>query len=268
MPDYIHPDWLATLQGNGMATFDQLWNLQVEWVENPNADRGGASGVGRVQLQLPQGGAAAVYLKRQRSHTRRTWRHPLRGEPTFAREFKMLRHLRQHQVMAPTPVFYGERVIDGEACAILVTEELAGYRSLEEMMEAMARGEAGLALIKRRQLLGAAAAVVSAMHASGVQHRSLYPKHIFIKDDGNGYAAALIDLEKSRFSYLLGWRTIQDLATLNYRTPYWSRASRLYFFKHYHAVASMSWWQRWQCRLIQARSAKKLERLKKIYGHG
>lgn len=263
MPDYIHPAWVETLRNHRLTTFDALWDLRVALLESPNAERGGSSGVARVTLQRPGGDTVAVYLKRQRNHVRRTLRHPWRGEPTFAREFSMLQYLQRLGIAAPVPVFYGERRIDGEPCAILLTEELAGFRALADMLAEMETGKLRLAKPERHRLIAAVARGVRALHACGVHHRSLYAKHIFVKACAGEYRVAFIDLEKSRFSRLPGWRMLQDLATLNYRTPLMSRSERLDFFKCYHAVATLNGWQRWQCRLIAKRSVRKQQRLNK-----
>lgn len=260
MSDYTAPDWEAILDFNGLGGFDRLWQVPLEWVESPNAGRGGASGVGRLTLKTPRGGEVVVYIKRQIGHTRRTWRRPLQGEPTFAREFEMLRRLCRHQGMAPRPVYFGERAMGGKAAAILVTEALSGFKALDACT-----GEPGLQRhAQRRALLNAVAGLVRAMHAMGIQHRSLYEKHIFVRPAGEGYAAAVIDLEKSRISRLGFWSTILDLSTLNYRSPGWTRSSRLYFFKQYLARDALGFWQRLQCKLILMRSASRLKRLNRL----
>lgn len=255
--DYIHPDWRAVLGYNGLSSFDQLWNLQAHWVETPNAERGGASGASRLVLRLPDESSTVVYLKRQSGHTRPSMHHPLRGEPTFAREYAMLLRLRENSITAPLPVFYGEKIIAGKLCAILVTEDLAGYLPLDEFVATLPR--------LPRTLITSVARTVRAMHALGIQHRSLYPKHIFVKPDGYGYDVALIDLEKSRRGIFPAWLAILDLSTLDYRGLNWRQATRLFFFKQYHGNARLNWWQELQCYFINKRSAS---RLKNIGNHG
>lgn len=53
-------------------------------------------------------------------------------------------------------------------------------------------------------------------------HGCFYPKHIFLQATGDGYAAQLIDLEKTR-PLLFGWRDrVKDLEPLLRRARQWS----------------------------------------------
>ncbi|HQR50032.1 MAG TPA: lipopolysaccharide kinase InaA family protein [Methylophilaceae bacterium] len=253
MSDFIYPAYRQLLESNHLASFDQLWSYQAEWFEEPNNRRGGWSGAGRVVLRLPDGGEAGVFLKRQENHQRPTLRHPLRGEPTFAREFRMLRFLQSRGVPAPVPVFFGQRA----ARAILVSEELAGFRSLEDVTEDLFADDKRPPLSEQRALLRGVAAMVRKMHDAGIHHRSLYPKHLFVNRKAAGDPlVAVIDLEKSRATLLATPRTIYDLATLNRHARAWSKTARMYFFKHYLGIERLSPWHKLLCRLILKRSQR------------
>jgi len=254
---FVDPSWKELLELNRLSSFDQVWACQAAWIETPNDDRGGWSGVGRVALATPEGGEVGVYLKRQQNHARRTWRHLYRGELTFAREFQIIRHLQRHGVMTPTPVLFAERRVHGNQQAVLMTAELAGYRSLEDISTQIS----ALPLSRQRILLRAVARTVRAMHVAGIQPRSLYAKHLFVKPRGEDYEVVLIDFEKSRRSFLPLLPVFFDLVTLNYRTGYWSRSSRLYFFKQYYAAEKLDYWQKLLWRLIARRSQKKRKRV-------
>lgn len=253
MPFFVEPSWKKLLEHNHLLSFEQAWSCRAAWIETPNDDRGGWSGVSRMLLAMPAGGEAAVFLKRQQNHARRTWCHPLNGELTFAREFAIIRHLQQHGVATPRPLMFAERREHGKQQALLMTEELAGYQSLEDL----AGQVFALPPVNRRLLLRALAASVRRMHDAGIQHRSLYAKHLFVRLQDGAYQVALIDFEKSRRSFLPILRTYFDLVTLNYRTPRWSPRQRLYFFKQYYAAGKLKPWQKWLCRLIQQRSMQK-----------
>lgn len=82
MTDFIAAHDRALLERHGLASFDALWALQLEAVDEPNTERGGWSSVYRLELDN-----AAYYLKRQSNHLTRSLLRPL-GEPTFAREFR------------------------------------------------------------------------------------------------------------------------------------------------------------------------------------
>ena len=75
------------LQRNRLDSFDALWALQLDAVDEPNTERGGWSSVYRLDL------GDSAYLKRQSNHLTRSLRHPL-GEPTFAREFRNIERYR------------------------------------------------------------------------------------------------------------------------------------------------------------------------------
>ena len=250
---FIDPSWKPLLERSGLASFEQAWTHDAAWVEAPNDYRGGWSGVGRVTLTGGKG-ETGVYLKRQQNHARRTWRHPWIGEPTFTREFRIIRHLQRHGVGTPQPVLFGERRSASALQAVLMTAELAGYRPLDEL------AAASWPLSRQRALLRTVARTVRRMHQAGIQHRSLYAKHLFVKMEGNDFVVAVIDFEKSRRNPWPVLPAFFDLVTLNYRTAGWSRSSRLYFYRQYWDADKLTQWQKWLCRLIRRRSQEKRER--------
>jgi hypothetical protein len=257
MTDFIAPQWRALLAENALDSVDAAWTREVAWVEAPNDGRGGLSGVGRVSLPSSQGKVTGAFLKRQQNHTRPSWKHPLRGEATFKREFEMVQHLRAHRVPTLEPMLFGERYVANEVRAVLMTVALDGYQPLDVL--AASEEFQHMPPAEKRQLLAATAQTVRQMHLAGVQHRSLYAKHLFAARQGEGYRVVVIDLEKSRFAFLSLLRTVQDLVTLNYRTMGWSRTQRLYFFKQYYAIRSLNGWQRAVCKLIARRSSARLK---------
>ena len=88
MKDFISDRWRPILAHNGLSAFDALWKLEAPWFEEPNHRRGGWSGVSRCELALPGDGSTGIFLKRQENHRARLWTHPVRGAPTFLREFR------------------------------------------------------------------------------------------------------------------------------------------------------------------------------------
>ncbi|HEX5802030.1 MAG TPA: lipopolysaccharide kinase InaA family protein [Azospira sp.] len=254
---YISPERKQLLEANRLGSIDDVWALRAEWFEEPNVRRGGWSGVCRLALPLSGGSELGVFLKRQENHQRRCWRHPLRGEPTFAREFRMLRYLQAHAVPAPLPVFFASARVDGNSRGILMTEELAGYRPLDLIVaEMFAGGRPPLAA--QHRLLRAVARVVRRLHDAGVQHSSLYPKHLFVRlhDDADP-EVALIDLEKSRRTLLAERRTVHDLDALNRHSPHWSRSARLYFLLQYLGLPRLDAEAKRLCRRLAGRAGGK-----------
>jgi len=257
MTDFIAPQWRAVLAENALDSVDAAWTREVAWVEAPNDGRGGLSGVGRVNLSSAQGDTTGAFLKRQQNHTRPSWKHPLRGEATFKREFDMVQHLQAHGVPTLEPMLFGERHVANDVRAVLMTVALDGYQPLDALVASEEFNRMPSA--EKRQLLAATAHTVRQMHLAGVQHRSLYAKHLFAARQGAGYRVVVIDLEKSRFNRVPVLRTVHDLVTLNYRTTGWSRTQRLYFFKQYYATSALSGWQRAVCKLIARRSRARLK---------
>ncbi len=135
MVAFISPKWRQLLEFNRLLSFADIWKYRADWFEEPNNCRGGWSGVCQLELSDQAGNQLRVFLKRQENHVRRTWRHPLRGEPTFLREFEMLRYLQSCNVAMPAPVFFDSEMVEGKSRAILITEELVGYRPLDTVTE-------------------------------------------------------------------------------------------------------------------------------------
>ena len=265
-PDfYVDPQHQATLAFNKLTTFDAVWELQVDWFEDPNERRGGWSGVGRLDLSTINDTKQGVFLKRQENHNRKTWLHPIQGIPTFACEFNMMRFLVNKQVPSLVPIFFAVRNQRGNLQASLMTEELVGFQSLEEATEVHFSAK-NASRKQRRNLITQVAQTVGKLHRAGVQHRSLYPKHLFV-DKVGARDVVVIDLEKSRTKWLPVMRTFYDLSTLNRHAKYWSKTSRLYFYKQYFQVEKLNVYQKWLLKLIVKRSSRQKNHstAKKVY---
>lgn len=235
--------------------FLPLWNKKIDWFEEPNQRRGGWSGVGQLILNTNDD-KLNVFVKKQQNHGRRTFLHPFKGEPTFRREFKRLEFLRTRGILAPKVVFYGEQAIENKCCAILATEALLGYEPLEEVTQDWFARRSHTRQ-QKRVLLKSVAIALRGFHDTGLVHRALYPKHIFIKSDEQQPKIALIDLEKARFSAFFLYRAYFDLSALNRHAECWSRTDRMYFFLKYLQVQKLSKLLKILCLLILRRSTRK-----------
>lgn len=177
------------------STFERWWQTRGEWVEAPNQRRGGESGVQRLHNQAGRW----LYLKRQTGHLHRSWMYPL-GRPTVLRELQALQALERLGIRVPKVVYGAARKQAGQWRALLVTEALEGFISLEQWYAGQAPQCFDSQL--NRCMLQQLAATLSRLHRAGWQHGCLYPKHIFIKahaaGEGGGVEVALLDLEKSR----------------------------------------------------------------------
>lgn len=235
--------------------FKPLWDKHIDWFEEPNHRRGGWSGVGQLTLTADDG-ELSTFVKKQQNHGRRTLLHPFDGEPTFRREFKRLTFLEKRHIKAPKVVCYGEQRVEGNACAILATETLLDFEPLDVVTERWFTNN-DKSRQQKRMLLKTVANRLHDFHASGLAHRALYSKHIFVKHADTQPETALIDLEKSRFSPLFVYRAYFDLSALNRHAEYWSRSDRLYFFLQYFQAKRLSKPLRLLCRLILRRSTRR-----------
>jgi aminoglycoside phosphotransferase (APT) family kinase protein len=250
---FISSTLKSRLEANQLGNFEQLWNYRGEWFEAPNYDRGGWSGVNRLILDIPGGGQLALFLKRQQSYVRRTFLHPLSGVTTFFCEYEMIRCLQSRGVPVPTLVFFGQKSSADGAQAILVTEELLGYQSIDCVVKEVLLNPA----YSRKQIqavIACAAKAVRSLHDARVQHRALHSKHLLVNLDAP--RAAIIDFEKARIKLFPISRTRRDLATLNRDIVGLSRSTRLYFFKQYLGVEKLGFWSKLLCRLVISRSRK------------
>ena len=240
MKDFVSPHWQEILAYNGLRDFTAFWQRQIEWFETPNVRRGGWSGVGRTEITLPDGSRRHVFVKRQEDHGTRTLWHPFRGEPTFAREFRCILQYQRLGIPALTPVYFASRIQDGHQRAILVTEKLIGFRSLEQQAEQWLR-DCAPNREQRRRILAAVASVLRQLHQHHIQHSSFAPKHIFTRQDADGQVEVrIIDLEKSRrcpTRFRCGFR---DLYTLFCEAQCWGRSDRLYFLKSYLQIERLT----------------------------
>ncbi|WP_339523285.1 lipopolysaccharide kinase InaA family protein [Pseudomonas sp. EA_35y_Pfl2_R111] len=240
MSDFIAAEDRAVLEGRNLASFEALWALQLEAVDEPNTERGGWSSVYRLEL-----GGAAFYLKRQSNHLTRSLLHPF-GEPTFAREFRNIQAYRRLGIPALQAAFFAERRLPGERRAILLTRALDGWHDLEHWLQ----GWSSTPGATRQAILRACGELARQLHGAGQMHGCFYPKHIFLKANGAAFAAQLIDLEKTR-PLLFGQRDrIKDLEPLLRRASVWTEAEVRELLLAYLGAAGdlEGWWQQLRAR--------------------
>jgi hypothetical protein len=241
--EYVSPKFVNLLQQHQLASFSQLWNYEGEWFETPNKKRGGWSGVNYIELTDDAGQPQGFYLKRQEGYMRKTWRHPIDGEPTFQREFKILQFLMPTKVATPTLTYFAKN--DNQA--ILMTAALAGFVPADAWLQ-----ENGGALSDEldesvRSFIGALALSVRTMHDAKVQHRALYLKHLFVKPvehHANQFDVALIDFEKARVTRLIKFYRFSDLMKLWHRAPLFSLHHKRAFYQHYFNVTTFNFFDK------------------------
>lgn len=236
-----------------LNSFEAIWDFEIQWFEEPNQRRGGWSGVGRVALIQNSAAPLLLFVKKQQNHGRKTFSHPLSGEPTFRREFKWLQFLVAHHFHAPKVVFYAEHGSGQQQRAILVTEALTDFQPLDVLS---GKWRKSASLRQQRVLIKTVAEEIRRFHDFGLVHRALYPKHIFIKSADRNPEIALIDLEKVRVSRWSFFRTFFDLAALNRHAEGWRYTQRLAFLMHYLKLKKLNFLSKVLCRLIIKRSRR------------
>lgn len=236
MKDFIAAEDRALLERHGLASYDALWTVQLEAVDEPNTERGGWSSVYRLDL-----GDMAFYLKRQSNYLTRSLRHPL-GEPTFAREFRNIQRYCRLGIPALQAAFFAERKEAGAQRAVLLTRALDGWQDLEYWLLQWAK----LPSAQRQAILTACGQLARQLHARGQVHGCFYPKHIFLQARGADFAAQLIDLEKTRPLFLGVRDRVKDLEPLLRRASVWGEEEVRGFLAAYLDSSSEleSWWRR------------------------
>lgn len=215
MKTYIAPEWQNALYQQNLQSFNDIWNyeenagIEKDWVEEPNQRRGGWSGVCRVALLNPQGEKKIVYLKRQSKHVYHSLFSPFKGRLTFRREFCNIMRFRKRGLPTVTPIYYGQQ---GDE-AILMTEDLGGYKSLDAwMLEWQEKGMPSRRI--QNCIIREVGQVVNRMHRHYYKHSCLEFKHIFLSLANDEVKISIIDLEKLRCCFLLNQYRYQDLSRL------------------------------------------------------
>jgi len=208
--------------------FDRWWSTNGPWVEEPNVRREGTSGVQRVSHE-----GGTVYVKRQTGHTFRSIRYPL-GRPTALREGIALSRLDQMGVLAPKPLYFGSRKIDGQWQGLLVTRELVGFRDLDTWLTDEAQRH--LSQEDHLAILTNLAVLLGKLHRGRQQHGCMRAKHVFIStrvvEGISRFDLALLDLEKSRPRISMTRAARHDVRQLRRHSP-WNDAQWNYFLERY-----------------------------------
>ena len=255
MKQYFDGNWQTILAANNLDNFDALWDLKTDWFEPPNIRRGGWSGVVKIDLDTPQG-KVGVFIKRQENHTTKTPRHPIKGRPTFEREFRNIHRLSKQKIPTLEPVYFGKRVHNSNLQAILITKELSGYIPLDSE-RFLTRGDLIHDAAHKKRLLVTIANTLRLMHQHHFQHNCLYLKHIFVKPDGDDWDIKMIDLEKLKRTVFKKHAVTRDLVTLHRHSPGWTNKDSMMLFKAYVQEDTLSDQSKQLWKLIEKKTLAK-----------
>lgn len=238
MEAYIGKEWEQVLRLNKLDSFDSIWDLKADWFEEPNERRGGWSGVSRIKLKTDAGEEVGMFLKRQENHNTKTLFHPIKGEPTFYREFKNIFRFLDNGISTVEPVYFSYRYKGGQCQAILMTKELEGFQALDS--EYFARDGINMKSRESRlQIMSLIAKELRKMHRLGFSHNSLYAKHVFVNTKGD-WEVKLIDLEKSSRRLSKESAMMRDLYSLPRRAKGWRVSDRVEFLRIYRQEKKLS----------------------------
>lgn len=265
MRDFVASDWQSVLRLNGLDSFESLWGFKGPWFEEPNHRRGGWSGVVRHQIISFEGKRKTIFIKRQENHCHRTLLHPLRGEATYAREMRNIVRFQAHHLAPVEPVFFAQRIYQGNVRVVLVTAGLEGFTAFDELLRRWHR--VGRPQLRwRAEIIQALARTLRSIHACHFQYNSFFPNHVFLKINPSGnfgnkldIDVRVIDLESVR------WRPVRLLATLRDLYSFYRRSRRwvgntdcLRFLLAYRQDKHLTRRTKWIGRRIEKRTRAKL----------
>jgi len=134
--------------------------------------------------------------------------------------------------------------------AILLTRALTGFDDLDSFLSRWQ----SLPAAARHHIIHACAAFARRLHAAGIKHGCLYPKHLFLRDASDGWQVRVIDLEKSRSLWPSRYDRIADIEPLIRRASAWSDADVRAFLTAY--LGGHRDVEPWLARLAARRRAK------------
>lgn len=234
----------SRLRQCGWLDFDTLWALDLPAVDEPNTDRGGWSSVSRLTVD-----GQPYFLKRQRDHLTRSLRAPF-GEPTFAREWRNINRFQRCGIPALRAGYFAQR---GRQ-AMLLTYALSDWQDLAHWQQRWPQ----LPEPVRSGVLAACGRLLQQLHQQGLVHGCCYPKHIFLRAQGDGLEACFIDLENARRALWGDHDRLRDLEPLLRRSaPAWGEGEAAQLLESYtpDPVTQLTWLQR-----IAGRSRRKAQR--------
>ena len=242
---WIDPEYRATLEHCGLASFDRMMNTVDGKLLRRLADRENW----RLDLRLPEGGTRGAYLKKHHIRTPRTrvraLAHAGGGMTAGRMEAQNIARLARSGIAAMKLIAYGEKLhADGLLESFVLTEELQGYTQLDHFLERRFPPLRGDRATPRdphlMTLIAEVASVAAKFHRLGYNHRDLYCCHFFIKETEPGeFKVNLIDLQ--RVEYRRHFRSrwlVKDLGQLAYsaQTDRITRTHKMAFIKRYLGV--------------------------------
>jgi tRNA A-37 threonylcarbamoyl transferase component Bud32 len=249
--DYLAAPWRALFSEQGLADFEALWNLSLDSIDEANFRGCGWSQVSLLSLRAAEGVNVKMIVKRQVNYLKRTPAHPISGIPTLKSEFANIQRCRQWDIPTMHAVYYAERRDSREYRAILITEYLEGYVSLDDLARQLKQKG------RRTEAIKAVACVLKKLHEHRLRHGHLHPKHILVNPAPGELDVRLIDLECMYQTLTVGQCNVTDLSTLDRRLKHCHNSERMRFLHTYTGLDHLDRAAKRLCRRILKRTQKK-----------
>jgi hypothetical protein len=229
--EFSDDTWQVRFEGYGWGSFDELWKLQADEVDEPNVRRQGWSSV--VRMQAADG--EQFYMKRQENHFYRDATNLYRQTPTAVREWRATHAFKALGVGVLSAVCLGVGKSNGVSRALLVTRALTQHKSLPDTLV-----DPTLTAEARMRLWHALGRVVRVIHDNGYRYNCLYGKHVMLMPVGEDWDIRMIDLEKATLVRSQEKATISDLSQLDRHTDDMSNRDRQDFWDTYFEQEPLS----------------------------
>lgn len=239
----VEASWLPRLRQLGLDDFEAFWRLPRDWVDEPNREGEGWSGVTRHTFASEGAGALSLYLKRQENFFMKKSLLRVLGITSLMQEERNFARLARAGVEAAPKLAFGVRRVGRNIQCLLALQALDDYISLDHLIQDWQTLPWTLA--KKRQAAGALAQVVARLHEHHFEFSALYPKHIFFhrlwfRDEAAGAVPVrLIDLERVKWRWSRATCARNDLEKLNRYCAALPSTLRLAFYQAYRGIQTL-----------------------------
>jgi hypothetical protein len=228
------------LASSGLVDFNSIWELNEPWFEQPNNRGQGFSGVVTHTLSGEDGTSRRVFIKKQEDHNTRTFLQPIKGIPTFEREFDNIVMLSALGVPIIELLYFGRAEVNGRQRAILVSFALDDYMPVDDWFQ-NCRDDVSDDLA--RTVIRAIVDAIKPIHRAHIRHGCLYGKHIFIRlpsvaDQDASVDVKLLDFEKAHRCIFLEKAIAKDLSQFVRHCEHMPDKDLEYFLDQYLAQES------------------------------
>ena len=208
------------------------------------------------------------YLKKH--HVRASRFRSQTVETAASVEARAVKRLNDDGIPTMRVAAYGEQLHqDGRLHSFLLTEDLEGYRPLDDFLRERFRVRRLFTSTRRdpdlATLLEQVADVAARFHRAGYNHRDFYCCHFFIKETDPGqFDVRLIDLQRVQYRRRFRHRWIvKDLAQLAYSAPRdrIKCTQKLAFLRHYLGIKKLRPGDKRLLREVLAKQHKMEQRL-------